>query len=125
MYSHLLFIKMLPTKLQSKTFVAVFISTLFTATVTAQQQNDSTVMIGKKTITLSEVVLNNKLNIPAFIERIKNDTSFYKAFRNLHIMQFSAINDIRINNSDGEAKASLYSKTKQLRSNNCRSMQTL
>jgi hypothetical protein len=108
-----------------KYFMPVFICILFAVPVTAQQQNDSIVMVGKKTITLSEVVLNNKLNIPAFIERIKNDTSFYKAFRNLRILQFSAINDIRINNSDGEAKASLYSKTKQLRSKNCRSMQTL
>jgi hypothetical protein len=91
----------------------------------AQQKKDTTVIIGEKTITLSEVVLNNKLNIPAFIERIKNDTSFYKAFRNLHILQFTAINDIRMNNSSGEAKASLHSKTKQLRSNNCRTMQIL
>ena len=108
-----------------KYLMPVFICLLSFTTVTAQQQTDSTVMIGKKTITLSEVVLNNKLNIPAFIERIKNDTSFYKAFRNLHILQFSAINDIRINNSGGEAKASLYSKTKQVRSNNCRKMETL
>ena len=125
MYSHFLSIKMLPIRLQFKNFIAVFIGVLFAATVTAQQQNDSTVMIGKKIITLSEVVLNNKLNIPAFIERIKKDTSFYKAFRNLRILQFSAINDIRINNSDGEAKASLYSKTKQVRNNNCRKMETL
>jgi hypothetical protein len=91
----------------------------------AQQKKDTTVTVGEKIITLSEVVLNNKLNIPAFIERIKNDTSFYKAFRNLHILQFTAINDIRMNNSSGEAKASLHSKTKQLRSNNCRTMQIL
>jgi hypothetical protein len=91
----------------------------------AQQKKDTTVTVGEKTITLSEVVLNNKLNIPAFIERIKNDTSFYKAFRNLHILQFTAINDIRMNNSSGEAKATLHSKTKQLRSNNCRTMQIL
>lgn len=116
---------MLSLHIRFKYFILFIFYLLFAAAITAQQQNDTTVMIGKKTITLSEVVLNNKLNIPAFIERIKNDTSFYKAFRNLRILQFSAINDIRINNSDGEAKASLYSKTKQLRSNNCRSMQTL
>lgn len=84
-----------------------------------------TVLVGKKTITLSEVVVDNKLNVPVFIERIKNDTSFYKAFRNLHILEFTAINDIRMNNSNGEAKATLHSKTKQLRTGNCRSMQTL
>ena len=86
---------------------------------------DSSVMIGSKIITLSNVVVNNKLNVPAFIERIKKDTSFYKAFRNLHILNFTAINDIRMNDADGKLKAGLHSTTKQLRSNNCRTMQIL
>ena len=90
------------------------------------QAKDSAVNVGKKTITLSEVVVNNKLNVPVFIERIKDDTSFYKAFRNLHILNFSAINDIRMNNSGGEAKAFLHSKTRQIRtSTGCRKMETL
>ena len=91
----------------------------------AQEKKDSTVTIGGKTITLTEVVLNNKLNVPAFINRVKTDTSFYKAFRNLHILNFNAINDIRINDGDGKIKAGLHSTTKQIRSKNCRSMQTL
>ncbi|HMD00098.1 MAG TPA: hypothetical protein VKH37_08085 [Ferruginibacter sp.] len=90
------------------------------------QVNDSSFVIGKKTITLSEVVVNNKLNVPAFITRIKDDTTFYKAFRNLHILNFTAINDIRMNNSDGEAKAYLHSRTKQIRTaGGCRKMETL
>ena len=90
------------------------------------QNIDSSIMVGKNTITLSEVVLNNKLNVPVFIERAKNDTSFYKAFRNLHILQFTAINDIRMNNSNGEAKAYLHSKTKQVRTKTgCRKMEIL
>lgn len=97
----------------------------FTTIPACCQIKDSTVTIGGNTITLSEVVVNNKLNVPVFINRIKNDTSFYKAFRTLHILQFSAINDIRMNNSDGEAKASLYSKTIQTRVNGCRSMHVL
>lgn len=91
----------------------------------AQDKNDSTITVGKKSITLSEVVVNNKLNVPVFINRIKSDTSFYKAFRNLHILNFTAINDIRMNDADGKMKAGLNSTTKQIRSNNCRSMQTL
>ena len=108
-----------------KYFMPVFFSILVLGKATAQQNTDSIIIIGKKTITLSEVIVDNKLNVPVFIERIKNDTSFYKAFRNLRILNFSAINDIRINNSGGEAKASLHSRTKQIRSKNCRSMQTL
>lgn len=91
----------------------------------AQVNADSTFISGKKTITLSEVVVNNKLNIPAFIDRIKNDTSFYKAFRNLRLLGFTAINDIRMNNSDGKVIAGLHSKTKQIRTNSCRKMETL
>ena len=102
-----------------------FILLFFANNIFSQTKTDTTVMVGAKTITLSELVVNNKLNVPAFIERIKNDTSFYKAFRNLHILEFSAINDIRMNNSEGESKASLFSRTRQLRTKNCRSMQVL
>ncbi len=97
---------------------------LFLSIVEAQHKNDTIISVGNKTITLSEVIVNNKLNIPAFIDRIKNDTSFYKAFRNLHLLGFSLINDIRMNNSDGEPNATLHSKTKQIRSHNCRKMET-
>lgn len=89
------------------------------------QQKDSVIRIGATAVTLSEVVVNNRLNVPVFINRIRNDTSFYKAFRNLRILQFSAINDIRMNNSSGEAKATLRSKTRQNRVGNCRTMTTL
>jgi len=102
-----------------------FFCFLFCSGAFAQSPADSTVIVGKNSITLSEVVINNKLNIPVFIERIKNDTSFYKAFRNLRVLGFTAINDIRMNNSDGEPKATLRSKTKQVRSNNCRRMEII
>ncbi|MFM2326820.1 MAG: hypothetical protein RIR31_1022 [Bacteroidota bacterium] len=102
-----------------------FICLLLLIKANAQLKNDSIVIVGKNTITLSEVIVNNKINIPAFIERIKNDTSFYKAFRNLRILNFSAINDIRINSGNGKPKATLHSKTKQLSNNNCRKMETL
>lgn len=108
-----------------KYFMPVFIFLLEQLHIAAQQTKDTAIMVGAKTITLTELVVNNKLNVPAFIERIKNDTSFYKAFRNLHVLEFNAINDIRMNNSDGVAKATLFSRTKQLRTKNCRSMQVL
>lgn len=108
-----------------KYFMPAFFCLLFSIHISAQEKTDSTIKVGKKTITLSEVVVNNQLNVPAFITRIKNDTSFYKAFRNLHILGFTAINDIRMNDGDGKIKAGLRSTTKQLRSNYCRSMQTI
>jgi hypothetical protein len=47
---------------------------------------DSLVKVQNKTVTLKEVVVRNNLNVAAFIERIKNDTTFYKAFRNLKVL---------------------------------------
>ena len=98
---------------------------MFLFNLSYSQTTTDTVMVGKKVITLSNVVIDNRLNVPSFINRIKNDSSFYKAFRNLHILGFTAMNDIRIIEKSGGLKASLNSKTKQLRNNNCRTMQTL
>ena len=94
-------------------------------TLSAQNKNDTVVNIEGRFITLSEVVVNNKINVPAFIERVRTDTTFYKAFRTLHIIGFTALNDIRMVNKDQEIKASLRSKIKQTRNNNCRSMEVL
>lgn len=91
----------------------------------AQKKNDTVVTIEGRLITLSEIVVNSKINVPAFIDRVRNDTTFYKAFRTLHILGFTAINDIRMVNKDGDIKASLRSKIKQVRKNNCRSMEVL
>jgi len=91
----------------------------------AQDSTDINVSVGKNIITLSDVVVNNKLNVPGFIGRIKNDTSFYKAFRNLHVLGFSAINDIRILGKEGNSLATCLSKTKQIAEANCRRMEVL
>jgi hypothetical protein len=78
-----------------------------------------------KMISLSEVVVRNDVNIPHFIDIVKKDTSFYKAFRNLHVLGFSAWNDVRIRDKSGNIKASLESKIKQHRPGNCRTMEVL
>lgn len=98
---------------------------LYPLLLSAQNKNDTVVNIEGRLITLSEVVINNKINVPAFIDRVRTDTTFYKAFRTLRIIGFTALNDIRMVYKDGDIKASLRSKTKQLRNNNCRSMQTM
>ncbi|MES2848970.1 MAG: hypothetical protein V4685_07940 [Bacteroidota bacterium] len=110
-----------------KKIIPVFICVMAMIDCKAQDTSvhkmDTTVEVGKKTITLSEVVVGSKLDVPTFINRIKNDSTFYKAFRNLRILNFSAINDIRMNNKEGNAQATLYSKTKQIRDSNCRRME--
>lgn len=105
-----------------KVMTFLFVSLIFYFDAMAQAYTDSSIFIGKKMITLSEVVIDNKINVPSFIERIQQDSSFYKAFRNLHILGYTSLNDIRMTDKNGNLKASLYSKTKQIRHGNCRSM---
>lgn len=88
-------------------------------------QKDTTVKVDENYITLSEIVVNNKLDVPSFIERVKNDTTFYKAFRNLRIIGYTALNDIKMLDKKGNIQASLHSKTKQVRTRNCRKMEVL
>src|ERR1044072_7504562 len=86
---------------------------------------DSTIIINKKIVTLKEAIVRNNLNVPGFIDRVQKDTSFYKAFKNLKIIGYTSLNDIRMLDKKGKIKASLQSRTKQTRHNNCRSMQVL
>ena len=107
-----------------------FINTLFLfifyfLPAISQTPADTILNVGHKIITLSNFVINNKLNVPAFIEKVKNDSSFYKAFKNLRIINFTAINDIRMNNKNGSLDASLHSRTKQKIKDGCRTMKVL
>jgi hypothetical protein len=80
--------------------------------------------LGKETV-LSEVVIRSGFDVNRFLQRIKNDTTFYKAFRTLHILGFTSFNDIKMRDADGNIKASLYSKTRQNRNIGCRTMDVL
>ncbi len=86
---------------------------------------DASVTIEKKVITLKEVVVRSNLNVQAFIKRVENDTTFYKAFRNLRVLGYSSLNDVRMMDKKGQIKASLSSKTKQQVNHGCRWMQVL
>jgi hypothetical protein len=86
---------------------------------------DSIVTIDKKKFTLTEVVVRNNFDYAKLLQQIKDDTSFYKAFRNLRILGFSSYNDIKIVDKKDVVKASLFSKTRQNRLNNCRTMDVL
>jgi len=88
-------------------------------------QKDTTVLVDHTSITLSELVIRSNINIPAFIEKVKKDTSFYKAFRNLRVLNFTALNDIRMLDKNGKAKAALYSRTRQKAWSGCRTTTTV
>ncbi len=91
----------------------------------AQEEDSLDAVRLSKMVNLSEVIVRSGLDVARFIEQVKNDTTFYKAFRNLHMVGYNAWNDIRVKDKKGKIKASLQSKTKQSRNNNCRSMEVL
>jgi hypothetical protein len=84
---------------------------------------DTTVVFENQKITLPEVFVHNNMDYLNILQRIKNDTTFYKAFRNLHLIEFSSYNNIRILNKTADTKASWYSKTIQRRQSGCRTME--
>ena len=88
------------------------------------QINDS-IIPAVKYQTLPVFVVNDSFKTSRFIEYIKQDSSFYKSFKQLHLLNYSAINDIRMLDKQNVCVASLHSKTQQVRSNNCRTMKTI
>jgi hypothetical protein len=86
---------------------------------------DTTLIIDNKKILLPEVVVRNNLDYKKLLKQIKEDTSFYKAFKNLRILNYTSFNDIKMLDKEGGVKASLFSKTQQLRANGCRTMKVL
>ncbi|WP_109698467.1 hypothetical protein [Chitinophaga deserti] len=81
------------------------------------------------TVNLDEHVVKAKrvgFDVNGFIRRVEEDTTFYRAFKNLRIVGFTAENDIRITDrKGGKTIASLVSRTQQQMQNGCRSMQVL
>ena len=86
---------------------------------------DSMVIYKNQTFQLAEVLVRNNFNVATFIDYVKNDTTFYKAFRNLHILSFSSYNDVKLLNKSGQVQASLLSKTRQNYDGKCRTMSVL
>lgn len=103
----------------------LFISGIFILLSSWLSAQDSTIIVDKKVITLKEVVVRNNMDVSAFIRRIQFDTSFYRAFKNLHECSYTALNDIRMMDKKGQVKASLQSRTRQTLSKGCRSMEVL
>ena len=88
-------------------------------------QVKDTVQAEGRTITLSEVVVRSGMNVPGFIDRVRADTTFYKAFRNLRILNYTALNDVRMFDKKGRLKASLSSRTRQHAWQGCRVTETI
>ena len=103
-----------------------FIVVTFSISNYCFSQEDSTdVEAVRRMVNLSEVVVRSDLNVPKFLQLIKNDTTFYKAFKNLRVLGFTSLNDIRMKDKKNAIIATLESKTRQNRINGCRTMDVL
>lgn len=86
---------------------------------------DSIINFGEKAVTLKEVVVRSNLNVPSFIQRVKDDTTFHKAFLSLKVLGYTSLNDIRMFGRKDKVKATLISKTRQEVNDSCRWMDVL
>ncbi|MBK6936927.1 MAG: hypothetical protein IPH18_08600 [Chitinophagaceae bacterium] len=79
-----------------------------------QQEEDTldNIRLAQK-ISMSEVTVNSGINVPWFLKQVKEDTTFYKAFRSLHMVGFTSWNDVRIKDKIGRIKTPLQSKTRR------------
>lgn len=105
-------------------FISISFHILF-FTIEMQAQTDTAMRWQGKHVTLTPVVIGKGLDVPLFIQRIRDDSTFYKAFKNLRILGYTAVNDVRMVDGKNRTKASLHSITVQHRADNCRTMEVL
>lgn len=75
----------------------------------------------------SVVISASRVNfdVPGFIKMVEDDTTFYKAFKNLRILSYTAENHIQILNKKNKDIASLVSTTRQHHVDDCRTMSVI
>jgi len=91
---------------------------------TYAQQYD-TVSIFRVPVQLDSFVVKSSFDVNAFIRRVRSDTTFYKAFKNMRLVPYMADNDIRVFDKNNHVHASLKSRTKQITGKGCRSTKVL
>ena len=72
-------------------------------------------------IAMDTVVIKSGFDINAFVRRIKADSSFYKAFRSMHLLPYTANNRVYVKGNRRDTIASLISTTRQNIVGKCRS----
>ena len=86
---------------------------------------DTAVNFDNQAFTLTDAIVRNNFDYKAILQRIKEDTSFYKAFKTLRTIGYSSLNHIQMMNKDNAVVAGLDSRTKQIKMNDCRTMETI
>jgi hypothetical protein len=86
---------------------------------------DTTLSFDNKTFTLADAIVRNNFEYKDILERIKRDTSFYKAFKTLRTIGYSSFNHIEMYDKNQKMVASLDSRTRQNKIGDCRTMDVL
>jgi hypothetical protein len=86
---------------------------------------DTTLSFGNQTFTLADAIVRNNFEYKDILERIKRDTSFYKAFKTLRTIGYSSFNHIEMYDKNLKMQASLDSRTRQNKIGDCRTMDVL
>jgi hypothetical protein len=86
---------------------------------------DTTLNLANQSFTLTDAIVRNNFDYKAILEKIKRDTSFYKAFKTLRTIGYSSFNHIEMYDKNKKMEASLDSRTRQNRIGGCRTMDVL
>jgi len=86
---------------------------------------DTTLNLTNQSFTLTDAIVRNNFDYKDILERIKRDTSFYKAFKTLRIIGYSSFNHIEMYDKNQKMQASLDSRTRQNKIGACRTMDVL
>lgn len=89
---------------------------------------DTSVVYKGMTVTLDEVTVQAKrigFDVNSFIKRVEEDTTFYRAFKNLRLLGYVSDNDIRIYGKKGQIQAFLKSQIQQNMQGRCHTMKVL
>lgn len=104
-----------------KIFTVIF---FLVASISIKAQ-DTTLNIDNGSFTLTDAIVRNNFDYKAILQRIKDDTSFYKAFKTLRTIGYSSYNYIQMRDKNDKVIATLNSKTRQNKVGGCRTMDVL
>ena len=102
-----------------------FISLFFILVSCLVNAQDTTLKIDNGSFTLTDAIVRNNFDYKAILQRIKDDTSFYKAFKTLRTIGYSSYNYIQMRDKNEKVIATLNSKTRQNKIGGCRTMDVL
>lgn len=97
----------------------VTIAAFLPPAVTAQINDTNSIFSAP--IAMDTVVIKSGFDVNVFVRRIKADSSFYKAFRSMHLFAYTAKNSVYVKGNRSDTIASLISTTRQNIDGKCRS----